>query len=103
MKNKGYFRNFIATIFILLISFSFNFNVKADEYNEEEASNTETKEEIEVTTEVPKEEIKDDKNTQTKDEPLNVATVVKISIIVLLGTVVVYFLSKNEKDEEEVK
>ena len=39
----------------------------------------------------------------TKDEPLNVATVVKISVIVLLGTVVVYFLSKNEKDEEEVK
>lgn len=99
MKNNGYFRKFIATIFILLISFSFNFNVKADEYNEEEASNTETKEEIEVTNE----EIKDDKNTQTKDEPLNVATVVKISVIVLLGTVVVYFLSKNEKDEEEVK
>lgn len=99
MKNKGYFRNFIATIFILLISFSFNFNVKADEYNEEEASNPETKEEIEVINE----EIKDDKNTQTKDEPLNVATVVKISIIVLLGTVVVYFLSKNEKDAEEVK
>lgn len=99
MKNKGYFRKFIATIFILLISFSFNFCVKADEYNEEEASNTETKEEIEVTNE----EIKNDKNTQTKDEPLNVATVVKISVIVLLGTVVVYFLSKNEKDEEEVK
>lgn len=99
MKNNGYFRKFIATIFIFLSSFSFNFNVKADEYNEEEASNTETKEEIEVTNE----EIKDDKNTQTKDEPLNVATVVKISVIVLLGTVVVYFLSKNEKDEEEVK
>lgn len=99
MKNKGYFKKIIAIIFILLISFSFNFCVKADEYNEEEASNTETKEEIEVTNE----EIKDDKNTQTKDEPLNVATVVKISVIVLLGTVVVYFLSKNEKDEEEVK
>ena len=99
MKNNGYFRKFIATIFILLISFSFNFNVKADEYNEEEVNATETKEEIEVTTEVPKEKIKE----QTKDEPLNVATVVKISVIVLLGTVVVYFLSKNEKDEEEVK
>ncbi len=99
MKNNGYFRKFIATIFILLISFSFNFNVKADEYNEEEVNDTETKEEIEVTTEVPKEKIKE----QTKDEPLNVATVVKISVIVLLGTVVVYFLSKNEKDEEEVK
>ena len=83
----------------MLISFSFNFNVKADEYNEEEVNDTETKEEIEVTTEVPKEKIKE----QTKDEPLNVATVVKISVIVLLGTVVVYFLSKNEKDEEEVK
>ena len=99
MKNNGYFRKFIATIFILLISFSFNFNVKADEYNEEEVNDSETKEEIEVTTEVPKEKIKE----QTKDEPLNVATVVKISVIVLLGTVVVYFLSKNEKDEEEVK
>lgn len=99
MKNNGYFRKFIATIFILLISFSFNFNVKADEYNEEEVNDTETKEEIEVTTEVPKEKIKE----QTKDEPLNVATVVKLSVIVLLGTVVVYFLSKNEKDEEEVK
>ena len=99
MKNNGYFRKFIATIFILLISFSFNFNVKADEYNEEEVNDTETKEAIEVTTEVPKEKIKE----QTKDEPLNVATVVKISVIVLLGTVVVYFLSKNEKDEEEVK
>ena len=99
MKNNGYFRKFIATIFILLISVSFNFNVKADEYNEEEVNDTETKEEIEVTTEVPKEKIKE----QTKDEPLNVATVVKISVIVLLGTVVVYFLSKNEKDEEEVK
>ena len=99
MKNNGYFRKFIATIFILLISFSFNFNVKADEYNEEEVNDTETKEEIEVTTEVPKEKIKE----QTKDEPLNVATVVKISVIVLLGTVVVYFLSKNEKDEEEGK
>ena len=99
MKNNGYFRKFIATIFILLISFSFNFNVKADEYNEGEVNDTETKEEIEVTTEVPKEKIKE----QTKDEPLNVATVVKISVIVLLGTVVVYFLSKNEKDEEEVK
>lgn len=99
MKNNGYFRKFIATIFILLISFSFNFNVKADEYNEEEVNDTETKEEIEVTTEVPKEKTKE----QTKDEPLNVATVVKISVIVLLGTVVVYFLSKNEKDEEEVK
>lgn len=99
MKNNGYFRKFIATIFILLISFSFNFNVKADEYNEEEVNDTETKEEIEVTNEVPKEKIKE----QTKDEPLNVATVVKISVIVLLGTVVVYFLSKNEKDEEEVK
>ena len=99
MKNNGYFRKFIATIFILLISFSFNFNVKADEYNEEEVNDTETKEEIEVTTEVPKEKIKE----QIKDEPLNVATVVKISVIVLLGTVVVYFLSKNEKDEEEVK
>ncbi len=96
MKNKGYFKKIIAIIFILLISFSFNFNVKADEYNDEEVNDTETKEEIEVTTEVPKEEIKE----QTKDEPLNVATVVKISIIVLLGTVVVYFLSKNEKDEE---
>lgn len=96
MKNKGYFKKIIAIIFILLISFSFNFNVKADEYNDEEVNDTETKEEIEVTTEVPKEEIKE----QIKDEPLNVATVVKISIIVLLGTVVVYFLSKNEKDEE---
>ena len=96
MKNKGYIKKIIAIIFILLISFSFNFNVKADEYNDEEVNDTETKEEIEVTTEVPKEEIKE----QTKDEPLNVATVVKISIIVLLGTVVVYFLSKNEKDEE---
>lgn len=96
MKNKGYFKKIIAIIFILLISFSFNFNVKADEYNDEEVNDTETKEEIEVTTEVPKEEIKE----QVKDEPLNVATVVKISIIVLLGTVVVYFLSKNEKDEE---
>lgn len=99
MKNNGYFRKFIATIFILLISFSFNFNVKADEYNDEEVNDTEAKEEIEVTTEVSKEEIKE----QIKDEPLNVATVVKISVIVLLGTVVVYFLSKNEKDEEEVK
>lgn len=96
MKNKGYFKKIIAIIFTLLISFSFNFNVKADEYNNEEVNDTETKEEIEVTTEVPKEEIKE----QIKDEPLNVATVVKISIIVLLGTVVVYFLSKNEKDEE---
>lgn len=96
MKNKGYFKKIIAIIFILLISFSFNFNVKADEYNDEEVNDTGTKEEIEVTTEVPKEEIKE----QIKDEPLNVATVVKISIIVLLGTVVVYFLSKNEKDEE---
>lgn len=95
MKNKGYFRKIIATIFILLISFSFNFYVKADEYNEE-SSNTETKEETKVTNEGPK----DKGSEQTKDEPLNVATVVKISVIVLLGTVVVYFLSKNEKEEE---